>query len=101
MSFRKSVYEEMYRYFEFSRDDAQDGLIDGEAITSYTVTATDNADGSDVTAAMISGVSTVSDTRVVYFVSGGTVQHAYTITVKVETSRGQRFEGEASVYITA
>jgi hypothetical protein len=100
MTFRKSSYEKMYRYFEFSRPDGQDGLQTDEAIISWNVTSTDNADDSDVTATMILETSITGTTMIVYLLSGGTVGHTYTVKIQVVTSRGQKFEGSLTVSVT-
>ena len=61
--FRKYVWEEVYRYFQFKRDDGQDGLDVGETITSInSVTSKDKATGIDMSATMLSNISIYNDT---------------------------------------
>ncbi len=97
IDFSKSPWEEVYRYFEFARDDGMDGLVAGETIASATVTAIDS-NGNDKSDDLIDEV-THNGTRVTYRLRGGDHDNIYTITVRIVTTRGQQIEGTARIYV--
>ncbi len=89
----KTVWEEFYRTFQFG------GVLGaGETITVATVTAATIA-GVDVTAEMIAAVAPYDDTQVRYFIKGGTTGNDYLLTIRAETSLGQKFEERLPVRI--
>ena len=97
-SFVKYEYEEIYRYFEFKRDDGRDGLAENETLETCSVTCTDS--GGNVQAGMIDDVGIVNDTQVQYKLLGGTVGETYTIDVRAVTSNGQKLEGKTEIEVT-
>jgi hypothetical protein len=99
VDFQKYAYEEVYRYYEFKRSDGKDGLATGETISTPAVTCKDATTGTDCSADMISNVSVVNSTQVVYKLKSGTVGSTYTVEVKALTSSGQKLEGKATIEI--
>jgi hypothetical protein len=97
--FRKYAYEEVYRAYEFARDDDLDGLASGETISSHVVTCAEKVAGTDRTATMISNTSVVSGTQVSYLLKGGTAGTEYVITVTAVTTLGQKHKGVVDISI--
>ena len=97
--FTKYEYEEVFRYYDFEREDGLDGLGDGETLSSVAVTCQD-ADGADCSADMISDAAIVSGTfKASYKLKAGTAGETYTVVVQVETSEGQKLEGRATIEV--
>lgn len=94
--FEKYAYEEVFRYYEFSRTDGKDGLATGETLSSCAVTCVDEND-TDCSTAMISDASVVESTKVKYKLKAGTAGKSYSVIVKVVTSNGQKLEGFVAI----
>lgn len=88
----KRPWEEIFRTLQFLRPDGGGPLTDGETLTSATVTATALSDGSDHSVEMIADVSIYATTQVRYRLKGGSTGNDYQLTVRAETSNGQKFE---------
>lgn len=88
----KTPWEEHFRACQFLRPDGGGPLTDGETLTAATVTATLQPAGTDATAALISDVAVYQGTQVRYKLKGGTAGKDYQLTVRAETSNGQKFE---------
>lgn len=97
--FAKYSYEELYRYYQFRREDGLDGLADLETISSHTVTCVDVETGDDKTAEMIDGSSVVDGTMVEYLLKNGTAGKRYLVIIRAVTSNGQTFEGRKMIVI--
>lgn len=96
--FRKYPWEEIYRYFQFKRDDSQDGLDVGETIASInSVTSKDKATGIDMSATMLSNISIFDDTQVTYLLKAGVSGSKYILDFKAISSRGQKLEGSVEI----
>lgn len=97
--FTKYTWEEVFRYYDFEREDGFDGLGDGETLSSVAVTCQD-ADGADCSGDMISDAAIVSGTfKVKYKLKGGTAGETYTVIARVETSEGQTIGGSATIEV--
>mgnify|MGYP005844759495 CR=1 FL=1 len=91
--FLKQPSEEFTVALDFSGD-----LETGETVASKTVTASDIADGSDQTAAVIVS-SSIDGTKVRVRVRAGTDGHDYKITATVTTNLSQVYEHEVTMRV--
>lgn len=99
VDFEKFDYEEVFRYFQFKRTDDQDGLADDETIISQTVTCQDLVTGVDCSSDMISNVSSLLGTQVIYKLKAGIAGNLYKIIIKVVTSNTQKLEGSVIIKV--
>ncbi len=99
IAFQKYAYEEVFRYYEFARDDGKDGLASGETLSSQTVTCTEKIAGTDRTVTMISDTSIIDSTKVSYKLKAGAAGTIYYVDVRVVTSSGQKLEGKIEVEV--
>jgi hypothetical protein len=70
---------------------ARGGLAIGDTLTgSPTVRVYDRTDGSDVTSIMIEGTPGIQDNTVFFFLKGGIDGRSYAISIKVNTTFGEK-----------
>lgn len=95
----KTAYEEFFRYHEFKRPDGKGWLADEETISTAAVTIIEKETGQDVSASMVSSVSTYGNTKVKYMLKAGAAGKTYIATIKITTSTGQKFEDALEIKV--
>lgn len=90
IAFTKTPYEEINRYHDFAL-----WMGSGETVELSSVTVADSS-GTDQTSSMIANVSQLG-TQALYTAKGGTSGNNYTISIKVVTSTGQKFEDDIAM----
>lgn len=89
----KQPYEELLRYMDFV-----DRIATGDTIASCPITATD-IEGTDATAALITGPTALSGTKVYYTLKGGVHGMDYKVSFKAVSTAGASVEEDLMVNV--
>lgn len=99
-SLEKTEYEELWRYHNFRRNIANEGWLPAGVTLSSIDIVMEDSSGATCTSSMLSSVSVFSESKVQYFLKGGTQGQKYTMNLKAIGSDGQKYEDRIIVTIT-
>jgi len=90
----KQPYEAYYMDFDFVND-----IVAPDEISTATITVTD-PDGADVTSILVSSVKqNIESPKVYFWIQAGTSGKTYTITCKIVTDNGEKYEMEGTIVV--
>ena len=92
--FTKSVYEEFFRYHDFSN-----WLNESETLSTGNVIVLNKETEEDVSDSMVSDIEVYDDVKVKYLIKGGTTGTTYTVKIQCTTINGQKFEDQIELKV--